>query len=243
MSLARRVTDKVEFKEWLREKPAWEDLAIPTLGVYGSVDEVPELVFAHDTILKPTHLSDRAILFEEDKALGARELAEVGRWLRREYYLRSREPNYKGLQKRLICERLLSDESGNVPKDFKFFMTDGRPFVIQVDLDRFGNHTRQFYSLNWRLLDCTLRYPRNPVPLDRPAQLTAALKTASALAKNFPLCRVDLYLLPEGTIKAGEITFFPGSGTESSSPATADFELGRMARDLLITYQAHPAQK
>ena len=232
MSLARRVTDKVEFKEWLREKPAWEDLVIPTLGVYGSVDEVRVLVFAHDTILKPTHLSGRAILFEKDKALGARELAEVGRWLRRDYYRRSREPNYKGLRKRLICELLLRDESGNVPMDFKFFMVEGRPLVVQVDLDRFGNHTRQFYSPDWRLLDFSLKYPRNPVPLDRPTQLSAALDAASSLAREFPLCRVDLYLLPGGTIKAGEITFFPDGGTGLSSPASADFELGRMARDL-----------
>ena len=197
------------------------------------VDEVRGLVFPRGTILKPTHLSSgHAILFEDDRALDAGELAKVGRWLRRDHYRRTREPNYKGLQKRLICELLLRDEAGNVPMDFKFFMIEGRPLMVQVDLDRFGNHTRQFYLLDWRLLDFTLEYPRNPVPLDRPAQLSAALDTASALAQDFPLCRVDLYLLPGGLIKAGEITFFPGGGTESSSPASADFELGRMARDL-----------
>ena len=232
MNLARRVTDKVEFKEWLRETTAWEDLVIPTVGVYGSVDEVRDLVFARDTILKPTHLSGLAILFEEDRALDARELATVGRWLRRDYYRRSREPNYKGVRKRLICEPLLRDEAGNVPMDFKFFMIEGRPLVVQVDLDRFGNHTRQFYSPDWRLLDFAQVYPRNPVPLDRPAQLSAALDTASALAQGFPLCRVDLYLLPDAAIKAGEITFFPQGGARPFSPASADFELGRMARDL-----------
>ena len=35
MSLARRVTDKVEFKDWLREIPTREDLVVPTVGVYG----------------------------------------------------------------------------------------------------------------------------------------------------------------------------------------------------------------
>ena len=232
MELARRVTDKIEFKEWLRETPAWEDLVVPTLGVYGSVNEVRDLVFARDTILKPTHLSGRAILFEEGRALDAHELAEVEQWLRTDYYRKSREPNYKGVRKRLICEPLLRDEAGSLPMDFKFFIVGGRPLVIQVDLDRFDDHTRQFYSLDWRLLDFTLRYPRNPVPLDRPVQLSAALEAAAALARHFPLCRVDLYLLPDGAIKAGEITFFPGGGTELSSPPSADFELGRMARDL-----------
>ena len=232
MDLARRVTDKVEFKEWLRETREWKELVVPTVGVYGSVDEVRDLVCARDTILKPTHLSGRAILFEEERALDADELAKVDWWLKSDYYRISREPNYKGLRRRLICEPLLRDEFGKVPMDFKFFMVGGRPLVIQIDVDRFGNHTRQFYSLDWRLLDFTLKYPRNPVPLDRPAQLSAALDTASSLARDFPLCRVDLYLLPGGAIKAGEITFFPGGGAELSSPASADFELGRMARDL-----------
>ena len=232
MDLARRLTDKVEFKEWLRETPEWNELVVPTVGVYGSLDEVRDLVFPRDTILKPTHLSGRAILFGEARVLDDGELAKVERWLESDYYRTSREPNYKGLRRRLICEPLLRDESGNVPMDFKFFIIEGRPLVVQVDLGRFENHTRQFYSLEWRLLDFTLRYPRNPVPLERPAQLSAALDTASALAQDFSLCRVDLYLLPEGVIKAGEITFFPGGGTELSSPASADFELGRLARDL-----------
>ena len=233
INLARRLTDKVEFKEWLRETPAWKDLIVPTVGVYGSMDEVRDLVFARDTILKPTHLSGPAILFEEDQPLDAGKLAKVERWLRSDYYRRSREPNYRGLRKRLICEPLLYDEAGNVPMDFKFFMIEGRPLMVQVDHARFGNHTRQYYSPDWRLLDFAHVYPRNPVSLDRPVQLSAALDTASALARDFPLCRVDLYLLPEGAIKAGEITFFPHGGARPYSPASADFELGEMARDFL----------
>ena len=235
MKLARRVTDKVEFKEWLRETPAWEDLVVPTVGVYDSVSEVRGLVFARDTILKPTHLSGRAIFFDEDRVLDARELATAAAWLERDHYRRTREPNYKGLRKRLICEPRLRDEGGNVPMDFKFFMVGGRPLVVQVDLDRFGNHTRQYYSLEWRLLEFTHVYPRNPVPIDCPVQLPAALETAAALAQDFPLCRVDLYLLPEGAIKAGEITFFPHAAARPFVPESADFELGRMARALLET--------
>ena len=233
--LAQRVTDKVEFKEWLRETPAWEGLVIPTIGVYGSVDEVRELVFARDTVLKPTHMSGRAILFEEDRELDAGELAMVATWLQSDYFRRSREPNYKGLRKRLICEPLLRDDSGNVPMDFKFFMIEGRPLMIQVDLDRFGNRTQQYYSPDWQLFDFTHSFPRNPIPRDRPVQLSAALDTASDLAQDFPLCRVDLYLLSEGAIKAGEITFFPHGGAKPFSPASADFELGRMARALTCT--------
>ena len=232
MDLARRVTDKVGFKDWLRETPEWRDLVVPTLEVYDGVDEVRDLVFAGETILKPTHLSGRLILFEEDRALDAGEIARVAGWLRRDHYRKSREPNYKGLRRRLICEPLLRDEAGNVPMDFKFLMVEGRPLVIQVDLDRLGSHTRQFYSLDWRLLEFAHVYPRNPVPLARPTHVSTALEVASAIAENFPLSRVDLYLLPGGVIKAGEITFFHHGGAAPFSPPSADFELGRLARDL-----------
>ena len=157
------------------------------------MDEVHGLVFAHDTILKPTHLSGRAILFEEDRALDAGELAKVRRWLRRDYYRRSREPTYKGVQKRLICEPLLRDEAGKVPVDYKFFMIEGRPIMVQVDLDRFVNHMQQFYSPDWRLLDIAHKYPRNPVPFDRPSQLSAALDMASGLGAG-------LLSLPSGPL-------------------------------------------
>ena len=235
MDLARRVTDKAEFKEWLKGIPGGMDLVIPTIGVYDSVEEIRGFAFARGTILKPTHMSGYSIVFAEDRALDEPELEKVGRWLRRDYYRNSREPNYKGLRKRMICEPLLRDEDGNLPMDFKFLMIGGRTLMVQVDLDRFGDHTQQYYSPDWRLLDFAQVYPRNPVPLDRPAQLSAALDTATALAQEFPLCRVDLYLLPEGAIKAGEITFFPHSGSRPFSPVAADFELGRMARDLLET--------
>ena len=230
INLARRVTDKSLFKGWLEEK-GYGDLVVPTLGLYDNASEVRGVVFEKNTILKPTHLSGPVILFLESRRLTANELERAEKWCKIDYYRRSREKTYKGVRRRLICERLLLDTTGNIPMDYKFFLCMGKLLMIQVDLDRFVNHTQQFYSPDWRLLNFAQRYTRNPVPIGRPAQLSAAIDTASALAQDFALCRVDLYLMPEGAIKAGEITFFPHGGAWPFVPASADFELGRMIRD------------
>ena len=74
------------------------------------------------------------------------------------------------------------------------------PVMIQVDIDRFDKHTRQLYSTDWELLDVGLKYPRNPVAIDRPTTLDTALEVASALSHDFPICRVDLYLLPNDDV-------------------------------------------
>ena len=232
VELARRVTDKLQFKDWLEEK-GYGDLVVPTLGVYENVDNINDLMFDRNTILKPTHLSGPVIPIRESRCLTADELKTVKKWTKIDYYRRSREKTYVGLRKRLMCETLLLDSAGNIPMDFKFFTCSGNPFMVQVDMDRFGEHTQQYYSVDWTLLDFAQKYPRNPDPITKPGNLDAAIDVASDLSRDFTLCRVDLYMLPCGVIKAGEITFFPHGGAERFSPASADFELGRKIKALL----------
>ena len=232
LNLAKRLTDKRLFKEWMQEK-GYGDQVIPTLGLYNSVDEVRHLVFDKNTILKPTHLSGVAIPIRESRRLSDHELSKAKKALRTDYYRRSREKNYEGVDRRLICEPLLLDSSGNIPMDYKFFMCRGQPFMIQVDLDRFTNHTRQLYSTDWELLNIGLEYPRNTAQISKPDNLGTALDIASAIARDFSICRVDLYLLPNNVIKAGEITFFPEGGGGRFSPSSADFEIGAKVKEIL----------
>ena len=234
IQLARRVTDKYFFKEWLAEK-GFDDLIIPTVGLYNNVEEVRNIIFDENTILKPTHLSGWVLPFHESRKLRVDEISKLKKWLRTDYYRKSREKTYKGVRKRLICEQLLLNSRNEIPMDYKFFMFLGQPLMIQVNINRFANHTEQLYSTDWELLEARLTFPRNPVPIDRPATLDTALELASALSSDFSICRVDLYLLPDDVIKAGEITFFPGGGGSKFTPKSADFSLGERMKRILDT--------
>lgn len=234
IELARRVTDKYFFKEWLAEK-GFDDLIIPTVGLYNNVEEVRNIIFDENTILKPTHLSGWVLPFHESRKLRVDEISKLKKCLRTDYYRKSREKTYKGVRKRLICEQLLLNSRNEIPMDYKFFMFLGQPLMIQVNINRFANHTEQLYSTDWELLEARLTFPRNPVPIDRPATLDTALELASALSSDFSICRVDLYLLPDDVIKAGEITFFPGGGGSKFTPKSADFSLGERMKRILDT--------
>ena len=234
IELARRVTDKYFFKEWLAEK-GFDDLIIPTVGLYNNIEEVRNIIFDENTILKPTHLSGWVLPFHESRKLRVDEISKLKKWLRTDYYRKSREKTYKGVRKRLICEQLLLNSRNEIPMDYKFFMFLGQPLMIQVNINRFANHTEQLYSTDWELLEARLTFPRNPVPIDRPATLDTALELASALSSDFSICRVDLYLLPDDVIKAGEITFFPGGGGSKFTPKSADFSLGERMKRILDT--------
>ena len=220
-------------KAWLSETPAWRPLVVPTLAVFDATWELHGRVFDADTILKPTHMSGKVLIIEHRRRLTDEELRQVERWCKLDFYQLTREPVYKGLTPRLILEPLLRDECGLPVSDFKIFMIGDRPLMIQLDRNRHTDHIQQHYSPDWELLDFKLNYPRSKDPFPRPAQLDAALKAASDLARPFPSCRVDLYLLPDGAVKAGEVTIFPNAGMGRFSPVEADFELGRRAKDLM----------
>ena len=75
--------------------------------------------------------------------------------------------------------------------------------------------------------------PRSADAIRKPEQLDTMLQVATELAAPWALCRIDLYLLPDGSIKAGEITLFPGAGSEKFHPVETDFEIGRQAKALM----------
>ena len=53
------------------------------------------------------------------------------------------------------------------------------------------------------------------------------LHFSEILSKPFILSRCDFYILKNGNIKFGEITFTSGSGTDKFEPLTFDYDLGK----------------
>lgn len=229
-ALARRLTDKADFKQWLHEQ-GLSELVVPNIGVYESAESLEGVVLPVPCVVKATH-SNGHVMFvrgDTDRVLNSDELRNVRKWLTRDFYTHGREPNYRGLAPRILAEPLLPSSDGRAPPDYKFFCVYGRPFMIQLDLARFQRpRRRQMYNVNWQLLpfekgDAVA--PPDPQP--RPVQLDRALALCPRLGGAVPLCRVDLYFLPDGGIRAGEITFFPGNCSSPFKPGSADLAMGR----------------
>lgn len=141
--------------------------------------------------------------------------------LKKDFSISTDEVHYKYIKNRIIIEKLLDTPLN----DYKFFCSKGEPFMIQVDIDRFTSHRRNFYNLNWEKQDIILNYPNIKIKLEKPENFQEMISISKALSKKFNFCRIDLYN-SNNKVYFGEITLFPGGGVEPFASYKMDLEMG-----------------
>lgn len=174
-----------------------------TIAVFNTPDSVSKYAVDGPFIMKPAHASGVYIVKDRDDGNARATFAHDA--FQTDAYSTYREPNYRHLRKRVICEELLDgDENIN---DYKIFCFDGEPRLIQVDINRRSAHKRALYTADWQKLPIIYNKPlANDVP--RPSALTGALEVAGVISKKFESVRVDLYLIGH-EIFVGELTHCP----------------------------------
>jgi hypothetical protein len=199
-------------------------------GVFDHEFEIDFNALPKKFVLKATHGSGWNILCKDKSQFdGEAARKQLKKWLGTNYYRVCREPNYKNVPPRIICERFLEDDEQKSLLDYKFFCFNGHVQFVQVDFDRFTNHTRNMYDRNWDLCPFTFLYPNNPLKLVRPENYEEMIEVAEELAGEIPFVRVDLYNVTT-KIVFGELTFTPESGFGSFNPTDGDTKLGMHLR-------------
>jgi FkbM family methyltransferase len=140
------------------------------------------------------------------------------------HFFYSYEWSYKNIQAKITCEKYLENNDGEL-LDYKFFCFNSEVKYIQVDVDRFVNHTRCFYDLEWEKQPFTYAYPLYAEKIPRPINFSEMVSAAEKLSKAFPFVRVDFYEV-ENKIYFGELTFYPENGTQPFDPTDWDYTLG-----------------
>ena len=204
-----QITDKANVKDFVAARVG-PGRTPETFAVLRTQEAIERFEFPPLCVVKPTHACREVILLDERAPTGA-ERERMAAWLRHDHFLLNREPNYRGLQPKVIVEEFLRGPAGP-PDDIKVFCFSGRPKFIQVDRGRFSQHERDFYGLDGGLLDMSFRIPSAYRPFDYCAQRSDIIETATRLSKGFPFLRVDLYAA-KGTVMVGELTPYPANGT------------------------------
>lgn len=93
------------------------------------------------------------------------------------------------------------------------------------DIERFVNHRRNIYDMEWNDLHVGSDCPCSDVEIPKPEKFEEMTDIVKILARHFPAVRVDLYVI-QGKIYFGELTFFSWSGYVIYSPDKFDFEAG-----------------
>lgn len=144
-------------------------------------------------------------------------------WLRRTYGRSMGEWVYRDIPPRLLIEPFMA-ELGQTPTDYKVFVFGGRAAAVQVDVDRVKDHRRRFYTLGWEPMPVALGYPLPTRDVSRPPSLDAIVAAAETLGRDFDFIRADFYDV--GRPLFGEVTFYPGSGSDRFDPIEWDARFG-----------------
>jgi hypothetical protein len=222
-----QLADKYAVREFVKERGSESSLN-DLYGVWDNPADINFDVLPNSFILKVTHGSGQNMICKDKadfKIVSARR--QLAQWMTRGEYWVCREWAYKNITPRIICERLLSDEQGKVPTDYKFFCFSGEPRFIQVDTDRFEGHRRDMFDLEWALLPFNITYASSGRAIPRPDALDAMIAAARTLSHGFPFVRVDFYSMGSQVI-FGEMTWYPEGGLGKFIPDEYDTHSGEM---------------
>ena len=223
--LRQFITDK-EYVKYYVAGVAGREYTLETFDVLRCEADVDRFVLKQvPCVIKPTHMSGPVLICIAPEMSIDRGLLKG--WLRSDYYRRSREVNYKFLERKIIVEEFFSEDLLTLPQDYKIFCFHGCPKLIEVDADRFRNHTRNFYDTAWNRLRITVKYPTGSSKDPKPRHLNAMLDIARRLSKPFSSIRVDMYA-NDDSVKVGELTNCHGGGGELILPTEAELWLGNL---------------
>lgn len=229
------LTDKITVREYVG-KVLGEEFLVPMISTPTEFtrrvfDSLPDRF-----VMKANHGSSFVEVVNDKTKVRYEKLQQLAtRWLSTDFYRNARERHYRDIEPRLFFEKLLLDEKGKIPADYKihcFGQKSGRPemYILHIS-DRFGKDPRgNIYDADWNHLDVEVGgYARSDAPDPAPANLAALLDVAETLSQGFDYVRVDLYA-PDEEIYFGELTFTPGAGVVPIYPDRIDFEWGKLFR-------------
>lgn len=213
--------DKLQMKEHARASGA--DVRVPeVLWVGTDVRELAAVDLPAHWVLKPAHRSGLVCFGDATTDLSELRRRTQG-WLDDVRSGALREWAYSRAAHVLYVEELLGTP-GDPPPDYKVYVFDGEPALVQVLVGRFSHLRGALFTPAWEKLDARWQFP-DAGCLPRPDRLPELLEAAATLAAGFDFMRVDLYLV-DGTVVFGEYTPYPGNGLARLEPPALDAELG-----------------
>lgn len=223
------LVDKYEVRQYIAEKIGKEYLN-NLLGVYKHPDAIDFNALPNSFILKATHgAAWNIICHDKTKFDIDNSKKTMNKWLKSNFYELWGEHVYKNVAPRLVCEELLINENEPSLIDYKFHCFNGVPKYIQIDRNRFQNHTLDFYDLEWNRLPFGLWFPKSKNTIPKPFRLGKMIELAEKLSAEFRYLRVDFYVVKD-KIYFGELTFYPCNGFGVFDPPAMDYELGKLLK-------------
>ena len=183
--LYTKLVDKYEVRKYIAEKIGEEHLIPLVGGPWNSPEEIDFDLLPDQFVLKCTHDSGGVIICKDKSKLDIPAVkAKLCKHLKRNYYWTNREWPYKDVPPRIIAEKYMEDETGEL-RDFKVFCFNGTPELVEVDYERFTDHQRNIYSTDWKLAEFSSLYRSNAeIDILKPQNLEEMLTIAANIHRG-----------------------------------------------------------
>lgn len=221
------LADKYQVRSWVAEKIG-EKYLIPLIGDWEKVEDIPWGQLPQKYAMKLNHGCGFNIVsdgrYNMDIGIAKRRLKS---WFKCNFGFVSYERQYISIEPHIICEQYIENIDGDVC-DYKIFCFHGEPKYIMVLSQRKKGLRMLFLDINWNALPFVYTYPKsNEIP-PKPRKLEEMIEVTKILCEDFDHVRVDWYVLNDGSIKFGEMTFTSAGGHAAWNPPEWDMKLGEM---------------
>lgn len=220
-------SDKVAVRDFVKKKIG-EKYLIPIYGVWDSFDSIDFTKLPEKFVLKTNHGSATNLIVRNKSAFNVNKArSTMIRFLKDDFAFYGFEMQYAAIKPVIYAEQCLSFDCSGI-EDYKFLCFDGVVKYFWIDFNRYSNHKRNMYDLNWNLQAWNQwTYGNYEGVVKKPDNFSEMIDIAQKLSRGFDHVRVDLYNV-NGKIYFGELTFTNGGGYENILPIESDFELGKL---------------
>ena len=231
--LRTSLSDKLKMKEYVSEKVG-SNYIVPVFpgAVWKTAADIKLEGLPEKFVLKTNHGCHTNIIFVGGGTNHV-DLASVrkkmDRWMSMNFeFVNGFELQYRGIERRIFAEEYIDFGQNSAIDDYKVWCFGGKAYYIQHLTDRSTGLKMTFYDTKWEKQDFVYTYPQNPLSVKRPEVLDEMLDIAEKLSVGFRHTRIDFYILPNGRLKVGEITFTPAGGFCHWIPDKYDKKLGEL---------------
>lgn len=232
--LVTQCADKYAVRAYI-ERCGCGEILNELYGVYDKVEDIPWGSLPKQFVIKWNFgCGQNLICFDKDKLDVDLAKRKLKRWYKEHsiFYLPYSEMQYKGIPPRLVCEKLIETEDGELPVDYKLYCFNGKADCVLVCTNRQSGHPDYyFFDREWKLKRYNKKGKAAPTnfTLPKPVNLELLFDYADKLSKPFPFVRADFYL-EKGKVTFGELTFTPCGGFDVNRLPETQLLFGNMVR-------------
>jgi TupA-like ATPgrasp len=220
------IADKLAVRDLVKQRIG-SKVVIPKIYWIGTnLAEASQQVLPDRFVIKSNHASGQVMIVHDARAFDWSKATMTTReWLECDWDMWAAEWQYRWIPRRLFVEEYIGAAERSLI-DYKFFCFHGRTELIQVDIDRYSNHTRAMFDRDFHRLAIEFCDPNYGGTLVRPCSFEHMRAAAELLAQDESFVRVDLYDAEVPIF--GELSLTPEAGLGKFDPPEWDRRLGQL---------------